>query len=215
MEKNLENYRQSYEKGQLDDTRVYKDPFDFFKHWFDEAEDCDQIEESNAMNISTLGTDGFPKTRVVLLKEISESGFVFYTNYDSEKGRALAAHPEVCLSFFWPPLQRQVIVKGVAEKLSPQKSDDYFHKRPKGSQLGAMVSPQSEKIPSRSFLENRQRELEKKYTGDQPIERPLNWGGYHVKSLSFEFWQGRANRLHDRFLYEKKGDDWEVNRLAP
>jgi|AntDeeMinimDraft_5_1070356.scaffolds.fasta_scaffold01817_5 pyridoxamine 5'-phosphate oxidase len=214
MEKNLEDQRQSYEKGTLNQNKILQEPFEFFRQWFDEVEQSKEIEESNAMSISTLGENGFPKTRVVLLKEITDNGFIFYTNYDSEKGKALTINPQVCLSFFWPPLQRQVIIEGQAQKLPAKKSDEYFQKRPKGSQLGALVSPQSEIIPNREFLEKRLQDLEKKYA-EKEIPRPENWGGFVVQPISFEFWQGRENRLHDRFLYKKKENSWEVNRLAP
>ena len=167
------------------------------------------------MSISSIGLDGFPKTRVVLLKKYYDEGFVFYTNYDSEKGRAIAAHPEVCLSFFWPIMERQVIIKGLAEKLPPAVSDNYFDSRPLGSRLGAMVSPQSQVIDSRAVLEDSLKSLEAQAVEDQ-VKRPDHWGGYLVRPKSIEFWQGRPNRLHDRIRYSLEEDlNWKVERLAP
>ncbi|KKL24317.1 hypothetical protein LCGC14_2416550, partial [marine sediment metagenome] len=157
----------------------------------------------------------FPKSRVVLLKKFSERGFIFYSNYESEKGRAIANNPHICLSFFWPNLERQVIIKGQVDKLSEQESDDYFKTRPKGSQLGALVSDQSSVIPSRNYLENKLKELEAAYS-DKDIERPQHWGGYLVTPQFIEFWQGRPNRLHDRILYTlQKNSTWNMQRLAP
>ena len=173
------------------------------------------VKLANAMSISSIGLDGFPKTRVVLLKKYYEEGFIFYTNYDSEKGRAIAAHPEVCLSFFWPSMERQVIIKGLAERLPGEVSDNYFDSRPLGSRLGAMVSPQSKVIDSRAVLEDSLKALEAQAVNDQ-VKRPSHWGGYLVRPKSIEFWQGRPNRLHDRIRYTLEKDfNWTVERLAP
>jgi len=172
-------------------------------------------EETNAMTVSTIGLDGFPKNRIVLLKHFSDKGFVFYTNYNSNKGKAIGANPNVCLSFFWSGAERQVIIKGKAEKIDKETSDHYFGSRPRGSQLGALVSNQSKIITNRDYLEEKHLRLEKKYTGKQ-ILRPNNWGGYIVKPLEIEFWQGRSNRLHDRIRYVLVGDSkWDINRLSP
>ena len=168
----------------------------------------------NAMTISTIGADGFPKGRVVLLKKYDEYGFYFYTNYNSEKGKSIANNNKVSLSFFWPNMERQIIIKGIAEKTSEADSTNYFHSRPKGSQLGAAVSHQSSVLESREILEENLAILEKKYENAE-IPKPEEWGGYLVKPISIEFWQGRANRLHDRIRYTLKDKDWVIERLAP
>ncbi len=213
MAEDLSAYRKSYEQGALTVSGSKKNPFDQFKNWFKEVEDSKGIEEVNAMTISTLGPDNFPKNRIVLLKHYDEAGFVFYTNYDSEKGKAIASNPNVCISFFWPNLERQVI-KGIAKKVSQKQSDDYFHSRPVGSQLGAIASPQSKVIPHREFLEERLKNLKNQFD-DKTIPKPENWGGYRVEPQEFEFWQGRPNRLHDRLRYLSKNGLWERERLAP
>ncbi|MCI9847013.1 pyridoxamine 5'-phosphate oxidase [Flavobacterium pectinovorum] len=211
----LSNYRKSYEKSELLETSIPEDPINLFNRWFHEVEDFGGSGEVNAMTVSTIGLDGFPKSRVVLLKKFSEEGFIFYTNYNSEKGKAIAANPHVCLSFFWPNMERQVIIKGIAQKTSEIISDNYFDSRPDGSKLGAVVSNQSEVIPSRSFLEENLNELEKAFEG-KSIPRPEHWGGFLVTPLEVEFWQGRANRLHDRIRYFSQSDfTWKIDRLAP
>jgi pyridoxamine 5'-phosphate oxidase len=211
----LSNYRKSYEKSELLETNIPEDPINLFNRWFHEVEDFGGIEEVNAMTVSTLGLDGFPKARVVLLKQFTFEGFIFYTNYHSEKGRAIEANPNVCLSFFWHSMERQVIIKGIAEKTSKNTSDGYFESRPTGSKLGAIVSNQSEIIPSRLFLEENLKKLEKDSEGKE-ILRPENWGGFLVKPIAVEFWQGRPNRLHDRIRYQLEDDfSWTINRLAP
>lgn len=186
-----------------------------FQKWFYEVEANDGVDEPNAMILSTIGLDGYPKNRVVLLKKYTYEGFIFYTNYKSEKGRAILADPKVCISFFWPNLERQVIIKGNAERIADNLSDGYFESRPDGSKLGAVVSHQSEVIPSREYLESKLKDLEETYK-DKEIERPSYWGGYLVKPISMEFWQGRANRLHDRIRFTMQADhDWKMERLAP
>ena len=167
------------------------------------------------MTVSTIGLDGFPKSRVVLLKKFNEEGFIFYTNYNSEKGKAIQQNPNICLSFFWTSLERQVIIKGIAEKTIDAVSDNYFASRPDGSKLGAIVSPQSEVIPNREFLETNLKKLEQEFENNE-IERPKHWGGFLVRPVEVEFWQGRANRLHDRIRYQLQSDfSWKVDRLAP
>ena len=211
----LGQLRKSYDKSSLDIADVGDDPMGFFKKWFDEASDHSEIEEANAMSLTTLGIDDFPKSRVVLLKAFTDKGFVFYTNYQSEKGLAVAHHPKVGLSFFWPPLERQVIIKGLIQKTSSVMSDEYFNSRPKGSQLGAIVSDQSNVISDRTIIEAKLNALEIQYENEE-IPRPDNWGGYLVIPKSIEFWQGRPNRLHDRISCNlENGVDWKVKRLAP
>jgi len=215
MQKNLGNYRKSYEKSSLTEDSIKENPLEQFQKWFYEVEATDGVDETNAMTISTIGLDGFPKNRVVLLKKYTHEGFIFYTNYNSEKGKAIAQNPAVCLSFFWPNMDRQVINKGTAEKVPENLSDGYFESRPVGSQLGAVVSNQSEVIGSREVLEKELEDLEKQYEG-KSIERPEHWGGYLVRPISMEFWQGRPNRLHDRIRYTLQEDyDWKIERLAP
>ena len=215
MQKDLSNYRKSYEKSELTEDTVKENPLEQFQKWFYEVEAANGVDEPNAMTISTIGLDGFPKNRVVLMKKFTFEGFIFYTNYKSEKGRAIAQNPSVCLSFFWPNMERQVIIKGTAEKIAENLSDGYFESRPVGSQLGAIVSDQSEVIPSRELLEEALVKLEKEYEGKE-IERPAYWGGYLVRPVSMEFWQGRPNRLHDRIRYTLQEDfDWKIERLAP
>lgn len=211
----LSNYRQSYEKSELGDTGLPDEPIELFRKWFYEADESGLVSEANAMTVSTFGLDGYPKSRVVLLKKYDYEGFVFYTNYESEKGRAIAQNPNVCLSFFWPALERQIIIKGSCEKVTANLSDGYFESRPNGSKLGAIVSHQSEVIPSKEYLEDKLKELEKEYEGKE-IPRPEYWGGYKVKPVELEFWQGRPNRLHDRIRYKiQQGYEWRRDRLSP
>ena len=215
MNQDLGNYRKSYEKNELLESNIPNDPINLFHRWFFEVQDFGGVDEVNAMTVSTIGLDGFPKARVVLLKKFYEEGFIFYTNYNSEKGKAIIENPNICLSFFWHSLERQVIIKGVAEKTPANVSDNYFASRPDGSKLGAIVSNQSEIIPNREFLENNLKQLEIDYQGKE-IPRPENWGGFLVRPIEVEFWQGRPNRLHDRIRYYLQEDySWTINRLAP
>lgn len=211
----LSDYRKTYDKSQLLESELPEDPINLFNQWFYEVEEFGGVEEVNAMTIASIGMDGFPKGRVVLLKKFNEEGFIFYTNYDSEKGKEIANNPKVCLSFFWHSLERQVIVKGIAEKTSDVLSDNYFDSRPFGSKLGAMVSPQSQVIPSREYLSSKLTDLENQYA-DKEVKRPKHWGGFLVRPVRVEFWQGRPNRLHDRIRYTLENDlDWKIERLAP
>lgn len=215
MEKDLSKYRKSYEKGALLLSEAPENPLELFQKWFHEVDNFFVEDETNAMTVSTIGLDGFPKNRVVLLKKYTYEGFIFYTNYNSEKGKAIASNPNVCLSFFWHGAERQVIIKGKAEKIAENLSDGYFESRPRGSQIGALVSNQSDVIPNRAVLEDKLEALEKAYEGKE-ILRPNHWGGYLVRPVEMEFWQGRPNRLHDRIRYTLQDDyNWRMDRLAP
>lgn len=213
--KDLSNYRKSYEKSELLESMIPEDPINLFHKWFHEVQDFGGVDEVNAMTVSTIGLDGFPKARVVLLKKYDENGFVFYTNYESEKGKAIAANPNICLSFFWHSMERQVIIKGTAQRTDELVSDNYFASRPDGSKLGALASHQSEVVANRQELEQQLKKLEQQYA-DKEIPRPGYWGGYLVAPVAIEFWQGRANRLHDRIRYSLQEDfSWTIERLAP
>jgi len=216
MENNdLSNYRKSYEKGALLKKDAPENPLELFQKWFYEVDNSNSQDEANAMTISTIGLDGYPKNRVVLMKKYTYEGFIFYTNYNSEKGKAIEANPNVCLSFFWHSAERQIIIKGEAEKISDNMSDGYFESRPRGSQLSAVVSNQSEVVANRSYLDDKLSELEKELEGEE-VERPQHWGGYLVRPTEIEFWQGRANRLHDRIRYQLQEDyNWLIERLSP
>ena len=215
MKNKLHDYRKSYDRHQLREEEIPSNPFELFHSWLREVEASREVEEVNTMSVSTLGLDGFPKSRIVLLKEYDDEGFVFYTNYLSEKGKAIANNPRVCLSFFWPGAQRQVIIKGIAKMTSEESAVEYFKSRPRGSQLSAWASGQSDVVPSRAFLEKRLEALEAEYH-DKLVPKPPYWGGYKVFPQEFEFWQGRANRLHDRIYFSREAEaEWKLNRLAP
>jgi pyridoxamine 5'-phosphate oxidase len=216
MDKNthdLAQMRQSYELSALDEDHVKADPLRQFQHWFDEAVHGRQLEP-NAMTLATSGADGRPSTRVVLLKGADERGLVWFTNYASRKGRDLAANPFAALQFFWGEQQRVVRVEGKVEKVAASESDDYYRSRPLGSRIGAWASPQSEVIPSRDELEAAWADQQARLGDDPP--RPAHWGGYRLVPDRWEFWQGRASRLHDRLVFEKApGGQWALRRLAP
>ncbi|PKP13888.1 MAG: pyridoxamine 5'-phosphate oxidase [Bacteroidetes bacterium HGW-Bacteroidetes-3] len=215
MENDLSNYRKNYQKSELSEEGISENPMELFQKWFFEVEEFGGDSEVNAVTVSTIGADGFPKARVVLLKKFTWEGFIFFTNYNSEKGKAMALNPNVCLSFFWQGIERQVIIKGVAEKLSENLSDGYFESRPDGSKLGAWASDQSEAVPSRKYLDERLASFEKQFENKE-ISRPKHWGGILVKPISIEFWQGRPNRMHDRIRYTLQEDyNWKIERLAP
>ena len=210
----LSDFRKQYTKGQLLESEVSSNPFELFGHWFDEVQSYGKEHEANAMTLSTHLMEGGISSRVVLLKEVRDDGFIFYTNYNSSKGNSIAHDKRVCLSFFWQSMERQVIIQGNATKLSTKDSDQYFKSRPRGSQLGAHVSDQSKIIEDRTSLETKLAALETQYQGN-PIPRPTHWGGYVVTPSSIEFWQGRANRLHDRLLYKRESSAWRITRLSP
>jgi pyridoxamine 5'-phosphate oxidase len=215
MSKDLSNYRKSYEKQELLESNCPENPLTLFQAWFLNADKSDLIDESNAMTVSSIGLDGFPKNRVVLLKKYTWEGFVFYTNYNSEKGMAIAENNNICLSFFWAGLEQQIIIKGKAEKQLENLSDGYFESRPTGSKLGAWASNQSTVVSSRKELDENLSTFEKKFEGEE-IQRPKHWGGYLVKPISIEFWQGRPNRMHDRIRYSlQKNFSWKLERLSP
>ena len=215
MSKDLSNYRKSYEKQELLESNCPESPIELFQNWFITADNSQMVDESNAMTVSSIGLDGFPKSRVVLLKKYTSEGFIFYTNYNSEKGKAIANNNNICISFFWPALEQQIIIKGNAEILEKNISDSYFKSRPNGSKLGAWASNQSKVVNSREDLEQSLKTFEKKFEGNE-IERPKHWGGYLVKPISIEFWQGRPNRMHDRIRYTLDEDfSWKIERLAP
>ena len=215
MKSDISNYRKSYLKGFLSKNEIFDNPLKLFNKWFDEISDTNLEIEINAMTLSTIDNDGFPRNRVVLLKYYSEEGFIFFTNYNSNKAKSILSNNKVSLSFFWEQMERQIIIKGSAFKTSDDVSENYFNSRPLGSKIGALVSAkQSSVIPSRSFLENKFEKIKKQFENSQ-ISRPLNWGGFIVKPIEYEFWQGRENRLHDRIRYIKKGSKWITERLSP
>ncbi len=214
MNRDLSNFRKVYTKDFLVEDNVPKEPFGLFEKWFLKADSIDDLE-ANAMTLATCDADGIVKSRVVLLKAYSTEGFVFYTNYLSEKGKAIAAHNKVSLSFFWPQLERQVIIQGQAAKTSKAVSDAYFASRPRESQLGACASAQSSSIENRNVLEQRLVALEEEFAGKE-IKRPEHWGGFLVRPNSIEFWQGRPSRLHDRLRYKLTANSrWKLERLSP
>lgn len=209
----ITSHRDDFNDESLNGTVLSSDPLKQFEKWLEEAIE-NEVNEAYAVSLSTVGHDGFPSTRIVFLRGISNGGLIFYTNYGSLKGRELAAEDRALMNFFWPELQRQVRVKGLVSKISPEQSDDYFASRPRNSQLGAWASKQSQPLDSRETLENRVKELEMEYEG-KVIPRPENWGGYVLMPVEWEFWKGRSSRLHDRFTYTQKGEDWMITRLYP
>ncbi|MEZ4944130.1 MAG: pyridoxamine 5'-phosphate oxidase [Cyclobacteriaceae bacterium] len=212
--KGLSDIRTDYSKATLDINSVEKNPFAQFEKWFKQAIDS-QALEPNAMNLATLSENGRPTSRIVLLKGIENAQFVFYTNYQSQKGKELELNPACALNFFWPELERQIRIEGVVSRVSAETSDTYFQSRPRASQIGAWASPQSTLIKERTILEERVVQIEEKYKDLKVLPRPKQWGGYGVTPLEIEFWQGRPNRLHDRILYTLVDDQWTINRLAP
>lgn len=216
MTPSISDLRKEYTRQGLDLTDVLPDPIAQFRRWFDAALQAG-VAEPNAMHLCTVGANGRPDGRIVLLKDVSSAGFVFYTNYESRKSRDLLANPFASLTFFYPDLEQQVRVEGRVEKVSDGESDTYFASRPRGSQIGAWVSPQSQPIDARDTLTERQHYYETQFA-DQPVPRPAHWGGFRVVPDLIEFWQGRPSRLHDRIRYQRTDthlSDWQLDRLAP
>jgi pyridoxamine 5'-phosphate oxidase len=209
---NISTIRKDYSIKSLDISDVNINPISQFESWFEEALIA-EVLEVNAMTVSTLGLDGAPNARIVLLKGV-DKGFVFFTNYKSEKGQELEKHNSASLTFFWPELERQIRIRGIVQKVNSEESDNYFFSRPLGSQIGAWVSPQSQKIDSRADINARQLEIEKQFA-NKPMIRPPHWGGYRLMPSTIEFWQGRPSRLHDRIRYELHEGKWTISRLAP
>ena len=209
---NIGELRVDYKRGALDEAHADPDPIAQFSRWWDEA-NAAQVREANAMTLATATADGQPSARTVLLKGFDQSGFVFFTNYQSRKGGELAANPHAALLFFWPELERQVRIDGSVAQTSEQESDEYFRSRPLASRIGAWASPQSQPITSQGWLMARVAEMAVRHAGAPT--RPPHWGGYRVTPHAIEFWQGRPSRLHDRLLYTKKGSGWNRARLAP
>lgn len=212
MNKNIRDIRQEYLSSTLNEKDVLPDPIAQFEAWMQQALDS-QVQEPTAFTLSTVGANGIPAARIVLLKEIQSDGLVFFTNYNSHKGKQLAENPLACMNFFWPDLHRQVRITGTVEKCSESLSAEYFNSRPVGSRLAAIVSEQSEPINDRDSLDKKY-ELKSKVE-EAELKKPEHWGGYIVKPVEFEFWQGRANRLHDRLLFKKSVTNWIVTRLQP
>lgn len=210
----IADIRRDYSLKTLLETEVADNPFLQFGDWWQQAVES-EIDEVNAMTLATASLEGVPSARIVLLKGYDENGFVFFTNYESAKGRELAENPKASLLFFWKELERQVRITGLVEKLSAAENDDYFLSRPTGSQIGAWASPQSHIIENRSWLERRVEELNEKFKTEE-LKRPPHWGGYRVKPVIIEFWQGRSSRLHDRIQYTLQDNgSWKIERLAP
>lgn len=213
--KEIENLRKAYHKGTLDRQDIPQDPMDLFRQWWHEAIEA-EIDEANAMTLATIDRAGYPSARIVLLKGLHQDGFEFFTNYLSPKAQDMEVNRHVALLFFWKEMERQIRIEGKVEKVSKERSEQYFQSRPRGSQIGAWASPQSQVIPDRSVIENNLKTTEEKYADLDPLPLPDHWGGYLVRPLYFEFWQGRPDRLHDRFRYtQHPGGPWAVDRLAP
>lgn len=210
----LADLRKEYSKASLDISNVLTNPIDQFNKWFDEALKT-EIPEPNAMSLATVSKNNRPSCRIVLLKGIEDNKFLFYTNYQSHKGKELENNPVCALTFFWPELERQVRIEGTATRVDEKRSEEYFQSRPLGSQIGAWASPQSSVIENRVILEERAKQIEKRFEGKTILPKPKQWGGFQVDPSMIEFWQGRESRLHDRIEFIKVDGNWTVHRLAP
>ena len=210
----LHNLRKDYKQDTLSESEVDKNPIAQFEKWMHETISSKIVPEPNAMTLVTSTLDGKPSARVVLLKSFNKEGFVFYTNYESRKAKELNENPNACIVFDWHIMERQVRIEGILKKTSKEESDRYFNSRPKDSQLGAWISPQSSFIDGRQELDDRKTKIESQFK-EKPITRPPHWGGYVLKPHTIEFWQGRQSRLHDRLIYFKTDEEWILRRLAP
>lgn len=211
----INSLRKDYSRQELSEGSILANPIQQFQHWFEEAV-ISKLPDPNAFTLSTVSPEGKPSSRIVLLRGFDETGFVFYTNYESHKGRELQSNPWASINFFWPELEKQIRIEGEATKVSEKQSEDYFNSRPRESQIGAWASDQSVEISNRKELIKKTIELEEKFK-DKNIPRPPHWGGFCIRPVRFEFWQGRPNRLHDRIIYEltASGKKWQIKRIAP
>ena len=209
----IHNSRMHYEKDELLESVIANNPFDQFATWFQMALD-EKNMEPHAMDLATVGPDGFPSARIVLLRDYNENGFTFFTNYHSQKGTDMTQNPRVTLNFFWPPLQKQIRISGLVSRVDEAVSDEYFQSRPRESQIGAWASNQSKVIANRNVLVEKVKQLEADFESKE-VPRPQHWGGYVVRPIKIEFWQGRPNRLHDRILYTLENKAWKIERLSP
>jgi pyridoxamine 5'-phosphate oxidase len=210
----IADLRKEYTKASLDVSNVSDDPIIQFNKWFQEAIQA-EVPEPNAMILATVNAEGRPSARVMLLKGVENNRFLFFTNYQSDKGKALENNAACALTFFWPQLERQIRIEGVVNRIDEKRSEVYFQSRPRLSQIGAWASPQSTMIPNREILEERFRQMEQKFAGQEVLPKPKQWGGFEVEPLKIEFWQGRASRLHDRILFTFVDGTWKINRLSP
>ena len=210
----MKDLRKEYNRASIDKDTLNPDPIVQFGQWFAEVVQA-QLPEPNAMNLATISEDGRPSSRIVLLKEVDRGRFLFYTNYQSQKGKELEKNPACALNFFWPEIERQVRIEGIAERVDAATSEKYFQSRPRASQVSAWASPQSSLLRDRTILEDRVKEIEKRFEGKEVLPKPHQWGGFAVTPFEIEFWQGRPNRLHDRIVYMMIDKKWKINRLAP
>jgi pyridoxamine 5'-phosphate oxidase len=211
----IADLRKDYALHSLSEKDVAVNPFVHFSAWWQQATQA-AIDEVNAMTLSTIAANGYPESRIVLLKGYDEKGFVFFTNYESAKGVQLKVQPQCSLLFFWKELERQIRIIGKASPIAAKESDTYYQSRPVGSQIGAWASPQSQVVDSKEWLEENFAQMEKKYQGQSPIPRPPHWGGFRIEPIRFEFWQGRPSRMHDRICYTREQElNWKIERLAP